>query len=242
MSRQSNKRWETQIPKYTWREWLQKRSKDTAFDCKTTIYSSRQYKYEGSHIKFMENEFKHLGFLDNPTDSEIKLRDSIRHIMSYLCDNWESAESAYHTVKMVDKLLHYQLLAPLMGDDDEWLPPDDRGNERNKRNPGVKRYDNDSKKLGFKEKLYSLFDVLIAVLPNGKRTVEPGGQYGLSFDRFPINPSTEHICLRETMSNYKQGQTVRELFDGNLYHFKPKKEIDMDTPIYSKHRANQMEI
>lgn len=231
MQLERNKWWLNQLPKKSWREWLKKKQRKIFGIPEPKIYTSQSHQYRGRHLEHMYREFSALGWNGDSTSSEDKIRSTVEHIMNHIVSNWESAETAYHALDICMRLLKYQILTPLMGTEREFDNADRYGNERNLRNPVVKRCkENDSE-----EKEHFAFAALVTVWPDGTRMVDPGGFGGVPVLDYPFNPNSAHVILRETMADPNQGEVVRPIFDGTIYHFvKENESVNHEgMPVYS---------
>ena len=192
--------------------------------------------YAGSHIEFMLSEFEKAGFNDNPTPKEREIRKQVQYIITRLITTWQDAETAFHIVETVRRILHYQVLAALSGDDAEFMEPDDLGNERNKRNPSVKRFRN---KDGEYESW--IFNVEMQVFPDGSRRIEPDKRTpALMVSGYPICPFSKHTILRNKPGDETKLEPVREIYNGLLYHFPPEQKDD--EPQYKRTEKDSLAI
>ena len=238
-----NKFLKRRLPKNSWREWLKVRSDQITDIDKPEIYKSRSYPYGGSHLEHMEREFAALGWDDEMTSSERKIRSQVTFILKHLIENWESAETAMHVIYICNRILRYKILSPIMNDDSEWSEKNELGASRNIRNPSIKRFvQTDKDASDFGKLVHYAFDVLISTWPNGERFVEPGGKAGIPISDFPFNPGTHHPVLRETMIDSTKGQVSRPLFNGKVWETVKTKKPDLDDPVYNHDKKQSLKI
>lgn len=82
-------------------------------------------------------EFKAAGWLDDPVDDmQQMVMDNILEIVEVFAKQGHSGSSAPYVVNCLNKLLRYETLVPLTGEDDEWFEHDG-GLFQNKRNGAV---------------------------------------------------------------------------------------------------------
>jgi len=220
------------FPKSSWREWQKQRPKCVAEQTKHGLYNSRPYPYRGQHKRHLEAEIEAMGWNDDPTDAESKIAKLVRVIVNEIISNWHNAETAFHILSIAMRILKYQLIAPLIGNDTEFLPPDERGNQRNWRNPACKRFKDKN------EIKHYVFNSRITVWPDGSRFIEPDGMPGMPVFNFPINPPSQHFVLRETLADAGKGEIVYEMFNGNLYHFPPPESKECKGRTFTDNRQN----
>jgi hypothetical protein len=65
---------------------------------------------------------------DNPSEMNQAMRKHIIHMMEQFCDEGHSGFSAGYAVSLLSKLMKYEPLTALTGEDDEWVDVSDFGN------------------------------------------------------------------------------------------------------------------
>lgn len=74
-----------------------------------------------SFISFAESELDRIGMTaDSEDEMNIAMRKHILHMVTEFCDEGHSGFSANYAISCLEKLLRYEPLSPLTGDDDEW--------------------------------------------------------------------------------------------------------------------------
>lgn len=132
-----------------------------------------------------EVELKAAGFDSKDSIYEGMLYDSVLEIVDTVADQGHSGMSASILISILEKILRYEPLVPLSGEDDEWNEVDD-GLYQNKRCSRV-----------FKDE-DGAYDI------EGKVFIEPNGSAYTSFESrvpvvFPYTPKTEYISVEENL-------------------------------------------
>lgn len=89
-----------------------------------------------SFIQFAESELDRIGMTaDSEDEMNLAMRDHILRMVTAFSDEGHSGFSANYAANCLEKLLRYEPLSPLTGDDDEWtkLDYDDDTTYQNKR-------------------------------------------------------------------------------------------------------------
>lgn len=86
-----------------------------------------------SFIGFAESELDRIGMTaDSEDEMNVAMREHILRMVQAFADEGHSGFSANYAVNCLEKLLRYQPLSPLTGEDDEWTEVGD-GVYQNKR-------------------------------------------------------------------------------------------------------------
>ena len=73
-------------------------------------------------LDFANSELDLIGLTkDNPDEMNRAMRTHIIHMMEQFCDEGHSGFSAAYAVNILTKLMKYEPLSPLTGEDDEWV-------------------------------------------------------------------------------------------------------------------------
>jgi len=74
-----------------------------------------------SFISFAESELDRIGMTaDSDDEMNVSMREHILRMVEAFADEGHSGFSANYAVNCLDKLLRYEPLSPLTGEDDEW--------------------------------------------------------------------------------------------------------------------------
>jgi hypothetical protein len=74
-----------------------------------------------SFIEFAKSELDRVGMTaDSEDEMNVAMREHILRMVEAFADEGHSGFSANYAVNCLDKLLRYQPLSPLTGEDDEW--------------------------------------------------------------------------------------------------------------------------
>lgn len=131
-------------------------------------------------VKYAEDELKLLGGKDCEMQSIMNQR--ILEVVKIFSEQGHSGFSANYAINIIEKLLRYEPLTPLTGEESEWADDfDGQGTRQNKRCSRV-----------FKRKDGTAYDI------DGKVFIEPDGTSYTSKESavdvtFPYVPKTEYI-------------------------------------------------
>lgn len=133
--------------------------------------------------QFAIDELKRIGMYDSDDEMNNKMSEHILKMVKVFEEEGHSGFSAAYAVSILEKLLRFEPLSPLTGEDDEW-------NEITEE-MGSKLYQNNRCSRVFKDE-NGAYDI------DGKVFVEPNGVGYVSKDsrvyvEFPYTPKTEYV-------------------------------------------------
>lgn len=137
----------------------------------------------GNFESFARDELQRAGLFDKDSDYGGKLGDAVMDLVRKFAEQKHSGFSARMAATCFEKIVRFEPLTPLTGEDDEWYDPCGDGLLQNKRCPRV-----------FKDRDGRAFDA------EGKVFLEPDGvcfTNGEShvFIDFPYVPKTEIVDI-----------------------------------------------
>lgn len=99
------------------------------------------------------HELNLIGMTEDSTDGMNRaMRKHILHMMQEFAEEGHSGFSANYAIKILEKLLRFDPLTPLTGEDDEWVDVSDRGD-------GTPHYQNKRAGRVFKDGDGSAYDI-----------------------------------------------------------------------------------
>lgn len=142
-------------------------------------------------VKYAEEELKRIGMgADNTDDYNKMMHDSIIEMVEKFSKQGHSGFSAGYALGILEKVLNYEPLTPLTGNDDEWMEITDM-------NQGELLYQNTRCPRVFKDSTHA-YDV------EGKifhKKGEPNSSYTNGDSRvtitFPYTPKREYVEVSE---------------------------------------------
>lgn len=140
-------------------------------------------------VKHAEFELKKAGLFDKDSDYGGMLGDGVMELIKVFAKQGHSGMSASMTTSLVEKLMRYEPLSPLTGEDDEWNEVGD-GTMQNRRDSRVFKYADGTIKA---------IDAII--WRTQKRTTWSGSADGISSGQevkgFPFTHKTFYIDVTE---------------------------------------------
>lgn len=88
-------------------------------------------------VDYAKKELELAGLFDKESDYDGKLGKAALELVEKFADQGHSGFSASMVTQIVTKLMQYEPLTPLTGEDDEWMDVDGQGLYQNKRYPSV---------------------------------------------------------------------------------------------------------
>jgi hypothetical protein len=74
-----------------------------------------------SIINYAKNELNVIGMLNSTDEMNVSMANHILHMVEEFSKEGHSGFSASYAISILEKLLRYQPLCPLTGDDSEWV-------------------------------------------------------------------------------------------------------------------------
>lgn len=140
-----------------------------------------------SNIKtYAIDELTKIGMYDSGDEMNDAMCEHILKMVDVFAEEGHSGFSAQYAINILQKLLRWEPLSPLTGEDDEWMEVDDDGLYQNKRLSSVFKKGKDGR----------AYDI------DGKVFVEPDGASYTSRDsrvyiEFPYVPKTEYVNVED---------------------------------------------
>lgn len=138
-----------------------------------------------SLVEYAQNELDRIGLTaDSEDEMNRMMRAHILHMVNEFAEEGHSGFSASYALSILQKVLAFEPLTPLTGDDSEWIDRAEMSGEPHWQNKRCSRV--------FKEADGSCYDI------NGRVFREPNGSCYTSRDSrvavtFPYTPKTEYV-------------------------------------------------
>jgi len=142
-----------------------------------------------SLLEYAKDELDRIGMTADGDGFNVKMRNHILHMVEEFAKEGHSGFSAKYAILCLDKLLKYEPLSPLTGEDDEWEYVGDRGD-----NPA---YQNKRCSRVFKNTDGKVYDI-DGYMFWSWATDEKGNRFKKQYTshkyiEFPYSPTTEYV-------------------------------------------------